>query len=238
MIAHRGHSAAAAENSIAALDRAIVAGADVVECDVRVAGDGVLVVSHDPDLLRLAGRSIAVADTPAAVLQAVARDAGAEIPELTELMAAARSRMPLMLDVKSGDPLIIPMIAEAAKSARLRPEDLILGLRSPSQVGAATLHLPDAVRLALPGAATPVAAFVDLGVRLIRLWEAAAGAAAIRALAERGCRAWVTTGGQGTRRAVGDADERVLDALLRAGVTGLLVNDPGLGRRAVDRVAA
>lgn len=238
VIAHRGHSAAAAENGIAALERAIAAGADMVECDVRIAADGVLVASHDADLKRLSGRAIVVADAPAAVLQAVARDAGAEVPPVGDLMAAAHGRVPLMLDLKTGDPLVIRLIADTALAARFRPEDLVLGLRSPSQVAAAQSLLPDAVLLALHGPGAPAAGFVELGVRLVRLWEAAADAASIRALAERGCRAWVTTGGAGTGRAVGDADDRVLDALLRAGASGLLVNDPGLGRRAVERVAA
>lgn len=238
VVAHRGHSAAAAENSAAALEQAITAGADVVECDVRIAGDGVLVASHDADLKRLAGRAVVVADTPAAVLQAVARDAGAELPPVSDLMAAARGRVPLMLDLKTGDPLVLRMIAETALAARFRPEDLVLGLRSPSQVCAAQSLLPDAVRLALPGPGVPAAAFIELGVRLVRLWETAASAASIRSAAEHGCRVWVTTGGPETGRKVGDADDRVLDALLRAGVSGLLVNDPGLGRRAVRRLAA
>jgi len=238
VVAHRGHSAAAAENSVAALEQAIAVGADIVECDVRIAGDGVLVASHDADLKRLAGRAVVVADSPAAVLQAVARDAGAEVPPISDLMAAAWGRVPLMLDLKTGDPLVLRMIAETALAARFRPEDLVLGLRSPSQVGVAQLLLPDAVRLALHGPGAPAAAFVELGVRLVRLWETAVSAASIRSAAEHGCRVWVTTGGPGTGRQVGDADERALDALLRAGVSGLLVNDPGLGRRAVGRMAA
>jgi glycerophosphoryl diester phosphodiesterase len=46
--AHRGASRAASENSLAAVERAIEFGADMVEIDVRRTGDGVLIAHHDP----------------------------------------------------------------------------------------------------------------------------------------------------------------------------------------------
>ena len=55
IVAHRGASAFAPENSIAAFAGAIESGADGVEFDVRLSKDGVPVVIHDPTLLRTAG---------------------------------------------------------------------------------------------------------------------------------------------------------------------------------------
>lgn len=52
IIAHRGYSAAAPENTLAALREALDAGADAVEFDVRCAGDGTPVLFHDRDLER------------------------------------------------------------------------------------------------------------------------------------------------------------------------------------------
>lgn len=46
--AHRGASRAARENSLAAVERAIEFGADMVEIDVRRTRDGVLIAHHDP----------------------------------------------------------------------------------------------------------------------------------------------------------------------------------------------
>jgi glycerophosphoryl diester phosphodiesterase len=48
--AHRGASRAAPENSLAAVERAIEFGADMVEIDVRRTGDGVLIAHHDPSV--------------------------------------------------------------------------------------------------------------------------------------------------------------------------------------------
>lgn len=48
IVAHRGASAEAPENSLQAFQRAIELGADMIEFDVRRARDGRLVISHDP----------------------------------------------------------------------------------------------------------------------------------------------------------------------------------------------
>jgi glycerophosphoryl diester phosphodiesterase len=62
IIAHRGASALAPENTIAAFTEAIASGADGVEFDVRLSKDGVPVVIHDATLLRTAGVNEHVAD--------------------------------------------------------------------------------------------------------------------------------------------------------------------------------
>lgn len=50
--AHRGASAAAPENTMAAVTQAVADRADYVECDVRQTKDGVLIVLHDRELAR------------------------------------------------------------------------------------------------------------------------------------------------------------------------------------------
>lgn len=53
IIAHRGASAIAPENTLAAFQKAIEDGAEGIECDVRLAKDNVPVVFHDADLYRV-----------------------------------------------------------------------------------------------------------------------------------------------------------------------------------------
>ncbi len=74
IIAHRGASAVAPENTIAAFTKAIDVGADGVEFDVRLSKDGVPVVVHDATLLRTTGINERVADLTAEQLSRV--DAG------------------------------------------------------------------------------------------------------------------------------------------------------------------
>src|ERR1700712_2371840 len=47
LVAHRGASSSVAEHTLAAYQAAIEAGADALECDVRMTRDGHLVCVHD-----------------------------------------------------------------------------------------------------------------------------------------------------------------------------------------------
>src|SRR5690625_1441327 len=60
VIAHRGASLEAPENSLSALDKAAEAGARWVEFDVMLSADGVAVLHHYQTLMRLAGRPDAI----------------------------------------------------------------------------------------------------------------------------------------------------------------------------------
>jgi glycerophosphoryl diester phosphodiesterase len=60
IIAHRGASAWAPENTIAAFRLAIEQGADGIEFDVRLSSDGQAVVIHDSTLERTGGRKVPV----------------------------------------------------------------------------------------------------------------------------------------------------------------------------------
>ncbi len=75
LVAHRGASAYAPENTIAAFDLALRHRADAIECDTRLTADGVPVLCHDATLERIAGRPDRVADLSLADLKSI--DAGA-----------------------------------------------------------------------------------------------------------------------------------------------------------------
>ena len=78
VIAHRGASAEAPEHTLAAYRRAIEAGADGLECDVRMTRDGVLVCVHDRRVDRTSDGRGAVA--------------GLELADLAELDFSVRRR--------------------------------------------------------------------------------------------------------------------------------------------------
>ena len=69
IIAHRGASALAPENTLAAFQKAIEDGAEGIEFDVRLAKDGVPVVFHDPNLYRVGRIEGRVSDFTAEELQ-------------------------------------------------------------------------------------------------------------------------------------------------------------------------
>jgi glycerophosphoryl diester phosphodiesterase len=71
IIAHRGASALAPENTLAAFKKALADGAEGVEFDVRLTKDGRPVVFHDATLARLTNRKNPVSSLTAAELQEI-----------------------------------------------------------------------------------------------------------------------------------------------------------------------
>ncbi len=70
-IAHAGGDLEAPHSTPFAFDRAVKLGVDVLEMDVRLSGDGVLVVQHDPDVDRTTNETGPVADRSAKQLAAL-----------------------------------------------------------------------------------------------------------------------------------------------------------------------
>jgi glycerophosphoryl diester phosphodiesterase len=79
--AHRAGPPSAPENTLAALEHAISGGADYAEIDVMRTRDGVVVVTHDADLMRLAGDPRRISETSFADLRTVVKRGSADIPE-------------------------------------------------------------------------------------------------------------------------------------------------------------
>jgi glycerophosphoryl diester phosphodiesterase len=75
VVAHRGASAHAPENTLAAFEDALRLGVDALEFDVRVTADGVPVVHHDATLDRTTDAAGLVAARTLAALRSA--DAGA-----------------------------------------------------------------------------------------------------------------------------------------------------------------
>ncbi len=62
LIAHRGEPMNFPENSLSGFEHALKHGARYVECDVQITADGVPILSHDANLLKLTGKQIIIAD--------------------------------------------------------------------------------------------------------------------------------------------------------------------------------
>jgi glycerophosphoryl diester phosphodiesterase len=114
VIAHRGASGSAPENTLAAFELAASQGADAIELDVRLTADGVPVVIHDDTLDRTTGGHGQVRARSLAELREMDagerftldggrsfpfRAGGVRVPTLSEVLRRL-PRMPLLLDLK------------------------------------------------------------------------------------------------------------------------------------------
>ena len=126
VIAHRGASADAPENTVAAARLAWEQGADALELDVRLSLDGRPVVIHDPDTKRTTGSDLAVAGTHSWDLRRLdagrlkgERFAGERIPFLHEMLRTVPPARQVFVEIKSG-PETVPVIAgEIRRSGKL-----------------------------------------------------------------------------------------------------------------------
>src|SRR5476651_1138413 len=114
VIAHRGDSRHAPENTMEAFALAVSAGADEIETDVRVTSDGVAVLCHDENLRRTTGADALVCKTPWAEIQALDVAVGfrektgkhfpaARIVRLDEFFAEYFSRIHLQIELKAAE---------------------------------------------------------------------------------------------------------------------------------------
>ena len=109
LIAHRGFSSLAPENTLIAFERALDAGADVLECDVQLSADGVAVVLHDPKVDRTTDGRGAVRELTWSRIRGLdagyaARFAGAfagqRVPRLEDLLDLAKGRASVFVEIK------------------------------------------------------------------------------------------------------------------------------------------
>lgn len=131
ILAHRGLTSRAPENTFAAVQAAIDLGADGVEVDVQATADGDAVIFHDPGLGRLTARTEAVQDLTLAELVRVpyrdpvtAKPTEEKIPSLNAFLDRFGGKCLLFLELKA---------PEGSRAGALRPKLI-------EKVGAAILR--------------------------------------------------------------------------------------------------
>jgi glycerophosphoryl diester phosphodiesterase len=155
VIAHRGASADAPENTIEAIELAIEQGCDAFECDVRITSDGVPVLMHDPTLRRTTGHQgearhlnldeVQAVDAGSQYVDAVGghpyRDQGIRVPTLREVLRSFAA-MPLIIEIKdpaAQDAVAGLLLAEGAADrcvvASFKPHALEAFRKPPFLVG-------------------------------------------------------------------------------------------------------
>lgn len=108
--AHRGDNSQAPENTMPAFKAAVENGADWIELDVTQTKDGVLVIFHDADLMRLTGKPDKIWDMTYEELSQINaashwgpffRDT--RIPRLEEVLDYCKDKIKLNIEVKVND---------------------------------------------------------------------------------------------------------------------------------------
>ena len=226
VIAHRGASAYAPEHTFEAYDRALDAGADWLELDVRPLADGTPVVVHDRTLSRTCGDPRAVGDLLPRDLREIE---GAPLT-LAAVFGRYGDRARYLVELKDPTPADGPLALEIAG---------VLGVRD--RVAVQSFAHPALKRLR--GCGVPLwplyprklpPRWLRMDLQRVSGWAAGIAAHAasvdaslVAAAHERGLavRAWTVN------------DPAEMERLLAAGVDGLITDVPDLARGAAAGVA-
>jgi len=146
-VGHRGASSLAPENSLRAFLVAIEHGLDVAELDVHLSRDGHLMVIHDADLSRVAGRPLRVGELTASELAGIDIGEGQGVPRLVEVFDVARGRLGLYVELKgAGTGLALGQLVRAGAADGV---DLIGGSFVPELVADLRAVAPEVPRSVL-----------------------------------------------------------------------------------------
>ena len=235
VIAHRGDSAHAPENTLPAFAQAIAKGSDWIETDLQLARDGVVVSFHDDTLDRLTGQAGRPRDRDAAYLGRLPvladRFPGQPAPicTLDEILAGPGQRVPFYLELKSSgrgrqDPANAALLravvdrvpADAGHALASFDADLVRGAVEAGHpailIANRAADLPDDLLPAL---------------RALSLRHTAVDRGVVARANDRGVPVWAWTV---------DTPAEV-SRCLDLGVTGLCTNDPGAVRSLLGEVA-
>jgi len=146
VLAHRGLALEAPENTLLAFLHAVNEGVTHIEPDVHAPAGGVAMVSHDPDLTRVAGRDVRVAQRTAAALRRVQLGQGQGYCPLADALDAFPETR-FNIDAKSAD--AIPGTIKAVTD---------LGATDRVLIGSFSTKRRLAVVRELPGVATSISA--------------------------------------------------------------------------------
>ncbi len=100
-IAHRGASGREPGNTLAAFEKAIEAGADMVEMDLQLTVDGKVVVFHDKYVDRMTGGSGPLAEKSLPEINKLTIKGGEKIPTLRRVLSELAGRIKINLELCS-----------------------------------------------------------------------------------------------------------------------------------------
>ncbi|MBM3943927.1 MAG: glycerophosphodiester phosphodiesterase [SAR202 cluster bacterium] len=136
VIAHRGASAYAPENTLAAFDAALALGAREAEMDVHLTRDGHAAVIHDATVDRTTDGSGPVASLALAQLQAL--DAGTcfspefigqRVPSLDEVLARYKGRLRLHIEIKPNSATLARLVADLVREHGMAADVSVISFR-------------------------------------------------------------------------------------------------------------
>ncbi len=132
IVAHRGESYDAPENTLASMQLAWERGAKAIETDIRLSSDHQVIAIHDNNTCKTAGKDCLVAEQTFAQLRELdagshkgKKWAGEKIPTLSEILQTVPPEGNISIELKVGLEIVQPL-AEILHQTHLNPQQICL----------------------------------------------------------------------------------------------------------------
>ena len=133
IVAHRGASKHAPENTIPAFERAWQQGADAIEGDFHLTKDGHIVCIHDGNTKRVSNANVVIRDTSLAELRKLDVGAyrgeefrGTTIPTMGEVFATIPEGKKIYIEIKCGSEIIPALLREIDNSGLTKDQVVVI----------------------------------------------------------------------------------------------------------------
>lgn len=230
IIAHRGASSEAPENTLSSIRRALEIGVDYIELDVHLTRDGVPVISHDPHIKSHTASTLPIEAMTLAQLKEF--DVGhwfdkdfvdERIPTLAEVLALPRGTTSLMIELKksgSDSFLLVQKTLEAIDLAQPQPGKLLIGSFDLEMIAFVQQLKPSQPLIGLMESLELVEQFKKMSINHMAFDFALLDQTIIHNLKKEGITVWTYT----------VDDPAHIQLLIQQRIDGIITNDPNKAR--------
>ena len=139
IIAHRGASKLAPENTLKAFQTAIDLGADYIEFDVRKSKDGEIVIMHDRSVFRTTHKLGWINRMTLEEIKSLDAGEGEEVPTLKELIKNTKGKIKYMCEIKTYG--IIEKVIRIFDDFKLQDDTILISFKHTELVKVQNLNL-------------------------------------------------------------------------------------------------
>ena len=230
IIAHRGASGAAPENTMASFQRAIVDKADWIELDVQENADDTIVVAHDSDFMKVARSDLKVWDTTNESLRDL--DIGGwyapeysnqRVPTLRQALELAKDKLGVVIELKyyGHDRNLESRVVDIVEQTGMESDIMVMSLKIDG------LRKVEALRPAWTRGLLNTASIGDLtrlDLDFLALNARAASPAMINRAHKQKMKVYVWT--------INDPVQ--MSVMMSRGVDGIITDEPALARQVME----
>jgi len=230
IIAHRGASGAAPENTMASFQRAIVDKADWIELDVQENADDVIVVAHDSDFMKVARSDLKVWDATNESLRNL--DIGGwyapeysnqRVPTLRQALELAKDKLGVVIELKyyGHDRNLESQVVDIVEQTGMESDIMVMSLKNDGLRKVAALR-PAWTRGLLNTAS--IGDLTRLDLDFLALNSRAASLAMINRAHKQEMKVYVWT--------INDPVQ--MSVMMSRGVDGIITDEPALARQVME----